>query len=135
MMKWLLKLGLKFVSYQTLVNTIASAIAYILEYARKEATPAAWENAKDAVKQIKTWATLLDEVYEDDTLTPDEEKKIQNAIANCTTTTTIYNLLKGKKSPKKETWSKTSFPPPPKTEKRKTTPKRKNNKRKTEAKK
>lgn len=110
MMKWLLKLGLKFVSYQTLVNTIASAIAYILEYARKEATPTAWENAKEAVRQIKNWASLLDEVYEDDTLTPDEEKKIQNAIADCTATTTIYNLLKGKKSPKKETWSKTAAP-------------------------
>lgn len=108
MMKWLLKLGLKFVSFETLVNTIAAGIAYILEYARKQATPTAWDNAKDAVKQIKNWATLLDEVYEDDTLTPDEEKKIQNAIANCTATTTIYNLLKGKKAPKKETWSKTA---------------------------
>jgi hypothetical protein len=124
MMKWLLKLGLKFVSYQTLVNTIASAIAYILEYARKEATPTAWENAKEAVRQIKNWASLLDEVYEDDTLTSDEEKKIQNAIADCTATTTIYNLLKGKKSPKKETWSKTADP---KTE----TPKNKKNRKRT----
>ena len=106
MMKWLLKLGLKFVSYQTLVDVIAAAIAYILEYARKSATPSAWANAKEAVKQIKNWATLLDEVYEDDTLTPDEEKKIQDAIANCTMTTSIYNLLQGKKAPKKDVWAK-----------------------------
>lgn len=105
-MKWLLKLGLKFVSYQTLVDTIAAAIAYILEYARKSATPNAWDNAKDAVKHIKNWATLLDEVYEDDTLTAEEEKKIQDAIANCTATTTIYNLLQGKKAPKKDVWAK-----------------------------
>ena len=63
MMKWLLKLGLKFVSYQTLVDVIAAAIAYILEYARTSATPSAWENAKEAVKQIRNWTTLLDEVY------------------------------------------------------------------------
>lgn len=104
-MKWLLKLGLKFVSYQTLVNTIASALAYILEYARKNATPTAWGNVKDAVKQVRNWTTLLDEVYEDDTLTEEEEKKIQNAIANCTATTTIYNLISGKKA---EKWSKTA---------------------------
>ena len=105
-MKWLLKLGLKFVSYQTLVDVIAAAIAYILEYARTSATPSAWENAKEAVKQIRNWTTLLDEVYEDDTLTPDEEKKIQDAIANCTLTTSIYNLLQGKKAPRKDVWAK-----------------------------
>ena len=102
MLKWLIKTGLKFVSYQTLVETIAAGIAYVLDYARTNATPTAWENAKDAVKQIKNWTTLLDEVYEDDTLTPEEEKKIQDAIASCTATTTIYNLLQGKKAPAKK---------------------------------
>jgi len=96
MMKWLLKLGLKFVSFETLVNTIAAGIAYILEYARTQSTPTAWEKAKGAVKQIKNWVTLLDEVYEDDNLTPDEEVKIQSAIDNCTATESIYELLTGK---------------------------------------
>ena len=99
-MKWLLKLGLKFVSFDTLVKTIASGLAYIMEYARKNSSLDGWEKAKAAIKQIKNWTALIDEVYEDDTLTPDEEKKIQDAIANCTVTSTIYDMLQGKKKPK-----------------------------------
>ena len=103
MMKFLIKLGLKFVSYNTLVDTIAQALAYLMEYARNNATKDGWEKAKAAVKDIKNWLMLFDEVYEDDTLTPDEEKRIQDAIANCTITTSIYNLLQGKKAPIKST--------------------------------
>lgn len=60
-----------------------------------------WEKAKKAVKEIKNWAALFDEVYEDDTLSPEEDKMIQEAIANCTATTTIYNLLQGREAPDK----------------------------------
>ena len=102
MTKWLIKIGLKFLSYDALVGIVASAMAHILEYARKKATPAAWDNAKDAVKQIKNWSTLFDEVYEDDTLTDEEEKRIQDAIAECTAVSSIYNILTGKKSPAKQ---------------------------------
>ena len=97
MMKWLLKLGLKFVSFDTLVKTIASGLAYVMEYARKNSSKDGWERAKAAIKQIKNWTSLIDEVYEDDTLTEEEEKKIQDAIANCTATSTIYDMLQGKK--------------------------------------
>ena len=41
-------------------------------------------------------------MYEDDTLTPDEEKRIQAAIAGCTMTETIYNLVTGKEKPTKK---------------------------------
>ena len=101
MTKWLIKIGLKFLSYDALVGVIASAMAYMLEYARSKATPVAWDNAKGAV--------MFDEVYEDDTLTEEEEKKIQDAIADCTTVTTIYNIITGKKAPaKKELVKETS---------------------------
>ena len=100
-MKWLMKLGLKFVSYETLVGVIASALAYIMEYARKKASPEGWEKAKKSVKAIKTWVNLFDEVYEDDTLTEEEEKLIEQAISNCTMVDSIYKLLKNKKAPKK----------------------------------
>ena len=102
MTKWLIKIGLKFLSYDALVGVIASAMAYILEYARSKATPVAWDNAKGAVKQIRNWATLFDEVYEDDTLTDEEEKRIQDAIAECTAVTSIYNIITGKKAPAKK---------------------------------
>ena len=100
-MKWLMKLGLKFVSYETLVGVIASAIAYIMEYARKKSSPEGWERAKKSVKAIKTWVNLFDEVYEDDTLTDEEEKLIEEAISGCTAVDSIYKLLKNKKAPKK----------------------------------
>lgn len=102
MTKWLIKIGMKFLSYDALVGIVASAMAHILEYARKKATPAAWDNAKDAVRQIKNWSTLFDEVYEDDTLTDEEEKRIQDAIAECTAVSSIYNILTGKKAPAKQ---------------------------------
>ena len=96
MMKWLIKLGLKFVSYKTLVETIACGIAYLLEYARENASKEGWDKAKSGVKEIKNWLTLFDQVYEDDNLSEEEEKLIQDAISKCTATESIYNLLQGK---------------------------------------
>ena len=96
MVNWIAKTALKFLSYDALVSLIAQAIAYILEYARTHASDGGWEKAKTAVKQIKNWTTLLDEVYEDDTLTEDEEKKIETEIANLTATESIYTLITGK---------------------------------------
>ena len=95
-MNTILKFALKFLSYDTLVETIAKSLAYILEYARTNASEDAWEKAKTTIKQINNWTTLLNEVYEDDTLTPEEEKKIQDAIANMTATESIYTHITGK---------------------------------------
>ena len=95
MTKWLIKLGMKFVSYKTLVETIACGIAYLLEYARKNASKEGWDKAKNGVKEIKNWLTLFDQVYDDDNLSEEEEKLIQDAISNCTATESIYNLLQG----------------------------------------
>ena len=109
MMNWILKTALKLVSYETMVEIIAAALAYILEYARKNAYAGGWEKAKSTVKQIKNWTTLLDEVYEDDTLTEEEEKKIQEAIANCTIAGTIYELITGKKRARVAKTKKATF--------------------------
>ena len=101
-MNTILKFALKFLSYDTLVETIAKSLAYILEYARTKASEDAWEKTKTTIKQINNWTTLLNEVYEDDTLTPEEEKKIADAIANMTATETIYGIITGKKKPTKK---------------------------------
>ena len=95
MTKWLIKLGMKFVSYKTLVETIACGIAYLLEYARENASKEGWDKAKNGVKEIKNRLTLFDQVYDDDNLSEEEEKLIQDAISNCTATESIYNLLQG----------------------------------------
>ena len=109
MKNWIIKQLLKMLSYDTLVEIIAKALAYIMEYARKHSSQEGWEKAKVAIKQINTWTGLLNEVYEDDTLTPDEEKKIADAIAGCTATESIYELVTGnKKKPTKNTTKKTT---------------------------
>ena len=95
MTKWLIKLGMKFVSYKTLVETSACGIAYLLEYARENASKEGWDKAKNGVKEIKNWLTLFDQVYDDDNLSEEEEKLIQDAISKCTATESIYNLLQG----------------------------------------
>ena len=100
-MNWFMKVWLKFVTYDTLVKVIATALAYVLEYARKHSDKGGWEKAKKSVHEVKKWVNLFDEVYEDDTLTEDEEKKIEAAIAECTTVESIYKLLLNKKAPKK----------------------------------
>ena len=102
MTKWFVKMALKFLSYDALVEILAKGLAYILEYARTKASPEAWEQAKEANRKVRAWTTLFDEVYEDDTLTPDEEKQISDAIANCTTTESIYELITGKDKKAKE---------------------------------
>ena len=97
MLGWIIKTGLKFVSYETLVTVIAQGIAYVLEYARTSSSPEGWEKAKSTISKIKNWLNLFEEVYEDDELTPEEEKKIQDEIASCSVTGSIYNILQGKK--------------------------------------
>ena len=72
-----------------------------MEYARKHSDKGGWEKAKKSVHEVKKWVNLFDEVYEDDTLTEEEEKKIEDAIADCTTVASIYKLLLNKKAPKK----------------------------------
>lgn len=97
MLGWIIKTGLKFVSYETLVTVIAQGIAYILEYARTSSSPEGWDKAKSTITKVKGWLNLFEEVYEDDELTPEEEKKIQDEIASCSVTGSIYDLLQGKK--------------------------------------
>jgi hypothetical protein len=108
MMNWIAKTALKFLSYDALVELITKALAYILEYARKNASPDAWEKAKEANRKVKAWTTLFDEVYADDTLTPEEEEKIAQAISNCTATESIYELVTGKRKVGKKADKKVS---------------------------
>ena len=108
MMNWIAKTALKFLSYDALVGLIAQAIAYILEYARTHSSEGGWIKAKNAVKRIKNWTVLLDEVYEDDTLTPEEEKRIGDEIADMTSVESIYTIITGKTKNTKKSKKATS---------------------------
>ena len=60
MTKWIVKIALKFVSYETVVNLIAQGIAYLINYARTNASDESWDKAKTTIKEIRKWTTLFD---------------------------------------------------------------------------
>lgn len=86
---------LKFLSVNTICKLIARGIAKILEIASKKGGDT-WDKAKAVIKQIHVWCGLFLEVYEDDTLTTEEEEKIADAIKNQTNIDKIVDILNKK---------------------------------------
>lgn len=83
----------KFITVEKVSALVARLIAKLLEYARNKGD-AAWDTAKKVVQQIIKWCNLFLEIYEDDTLTPEEEAKLAEEIANMTDAATLKKLLK-----------------------------------------
>ena len=71
----------KFLDVDALAGLIAKAIASILKYASKKGGKA-WDIAQAAIVKINVWTSLFLQVYDDETLTADEEKAIAEAIKN-----------------------------------------------------
>ena len=93
MQNLLIKLLLKIITPQKIGKLVAGAIAKLLNHAKEH--DEAWETAKVTIKQIRKWADLFLQVYEDDTLTKEEEKAIADEIANMTDSASISKILKG----------------------------------------
>ena len=72
---------MKFLDVDALAGLIAKAIASILKYASKKGGKA-WDVAKATIVKINVWTSLFLQVYDDETLTADEEKAIAEAIKN-----------------------------------------------------
>ena len=73
------KLLMKFMDVDALCALVAKAVSYILAYASKKGGKV-WDIAKAAIVKINIWTSLFLQVYEDETLTADEEKAIAEAI-------------------------------------------------------
>ena len=95
MKQLLVDICLKFMSMDFVTKLVAKCIAKLLEIARQKGGNY-WDIAKTSVKEIKTWCEIFDKVYEDDTLTEEEEIEIQDAIKNSNVTNAIIERLNKK---------------------------------------
>ena len=89
----------KFLDVDTLCSLVAKAISSILAYASKKGGKA-WETAKTAITKINLWTSLFLQVYEDDTLDAEDEKKIADAIKKETDIAKLVDILKKDKEAK-----------------------------------
>ena len=101
MQNFIIKILLKLVTPEKIGKLIASAIAKLLNHASKCGN--SWETSKSVIKQIKRWSNLFLQVYDDDTLTREEEDIIATEIANMTDAASIEKLLKDIFNGKKQT--------------------------------
>lgn len=70
---------IKFLSVDTIVAIIAKCFSWLIIWARKWDK---WTQFKLIVNKINGYTSLLLEVYEDDELTAEEEKRIADALKN-----------------------------------------------------
>ena len=89
----------KFLDVDTLCSLVAKAISSILSYASKKGGKS-WETAKTAITKINLWTSLFLQVYEDDTLDAEDEKKIADAIKKETDIAKLVDILKKDKEAK-----------------------------------
>lgn len=88
-----ISLLMKFVSVDMIAKVFALCIAKLLNYAKGKGGDT-WKKVKAIAKNAEKWLALFNEVYEDDTLTEEEETKIADAIAEMTTVKKISTILK-----------------------------------------
>ena len=83
----------KFLDLDSICMLIARCIAVILSYASKRGGKA-WDVAKGTITKINLWTSLFVQVYDDETLTPEEEKVIADAIKKQTSIEKAVDILK-----------------------------------------
>ena len=93
MKRILISLIVKWLDVDMLCSLIAKAIAALLSYASKKGGKA-WDATKEVIVKINMWTSLFMQVYEDETLTDDEEKIIADAIKNETNVEKLIDLVK-----------------------------------------
>ena len=93
MKMWIIGFLFKFVTIENISAVAAKCIVWLLEYCRSKGDKY-WDTAKNIIRKINNWCSLFLEVYEDDTLSPEEEAKIAEAIKNQTDIKTIVKILK-----------------------------------------
>lgn len=91
--KLIMAMCMKFLDVDALSGLIAKAIASILLYASKRGGKS-WDIAKSSIVKINVWTSLFLQVYDDETLTEDEEKMIADEIKNETKIGKLVDVLK-----------------------------------------
>lgn len=83
----------KFLDVDTICRLIAKMIARLIEKASKKGGDS-WDRTKSVISKTGKWCSLFTEVYEDDTLSAEEEHIIADAIKNETNLEKIADILK-----------------------------------------
>lgn len=87
---------IKFLDLDSICMLIAKCVAVLLSYASKKGGKA-WDIAKAIIMKINLWTSLFMQVYDDETMTEDEEKLVSEAIKNQTSIEKIVDILKNNK--------------------------------------
>lgn len=83
---------MKFLDLDSICATLARLIAFILSYASKRGVKS-WDVAKNVITKVNLWTSLFMQVYDDETLTPEEEKVIADAIKKQTSIEKAVDIL------------------------------------------
>ena len=92
MKKLITKFLLKFITVDNIASIVAKLIAKLLEYARGK-SDRHWDKAKNIISTIGRLCNLFVQVYDDDTLTTDDEEAIADAISELTDHDSIDKIL------------------------------------------
>ena len=93
MQNLIINLLLKIISPEKIGQLVAKAISKLLNHA-KEKRGSTWDSSKKIINQIRKWSNLFIQVYDDDTLTEEEEQIIADEIAKMTSAPNINKLLR-----------------------------------------
>jgi hypothetical protein len=83
---------LAFCDVETISKILARCISILLKLASKRGGKT-WDTAKKVVSETEAWANLFNRVYEDDTMSQEEEILVADAIAKRTPVDKVVALL------------------------------------------
>lgn len=83
---------LAFCDVETISKIIARCISILLKLASKRGGKT-WDTAKKVISETEVWANLFNRVYEDDTMSQEEELLVADAIAKKTQVDKVVALL------------------------------------------
>lgn len=86
-------IALKFLTVDGLCQLAARVIANLLSWASKKGGKA-WDISKDVITKINTWTSLFIQVYDDDTMSEEEEAIVAKAIKDRTQIAKLVDILK-----------------------------------------
>lgn len=91
---------MKFLDIESICAMLARLIALLLSYASKRGGKT-WDVAKNVITKVNLWTSLFVQVYDDETLTSEEEKIIADAIKRQTSIDKAVDILQKSISNKK----------------------------------
>ena len=83
---------LKFCTVDTIALVLAKCISALLSFASKRGGTA-WDVSKRVIAEVEAWSSLFNQVYDDDTMTQEEEALVADAIKGRTPVAKVAEIL------------------------------------------